>query len=323
MSWERDPLWAKARLFLEHAFRQDREDPQFGLWCALGLELLARSALSSISPTLLAEPDKEQKNLLYALKRGDAKTPAQSISCARVFRLCRTQFSGFTDSDLTNSLALVNRRNAELHSGEDAFGTYTTRHWVPGFYGCCKVLAEAMGENLESLFGPVEAAVADEVLAQAAVEVRKRVFQEIANHKAIFLRLSESEQAAAQQAASESAKQLAFSRHHKVKCPACSALGTLQGDTHGESRIEDQDGEIVVKQTVTPRIFSCAACGLKLNGFAELSAAELGDQYTRTSRYSPEEYYELINPDDHETLEQLARDALGMRHPADREYDNE
>jgi hypothetical protein len=59
MSWERDPLWAKTKLFFERAFNEPREDPIFGLWCSLGLELLGRAALSSISPTLLAEPDKE------------------------------------------------------------------------------------------------------------------------------------------------------------------------------------------------------------------------------------------------------------------------
>ena len=100
-------------------------------------------------------------------------------------------------------------------------------------------------------------------------------------------------------------------------------MATLQGDKLGSSRIEDEDGEIVVKQAVTPRGFACSACGLKLEGYAELAAAGLGDQYTRTTRYLPEEYYELISPDDDDALEQIARDRLGMYHPGDREYDNE
>jgi hypothetical protein len=73
MSWERDPLWAKSRLFFERAFEQPPEDPLFGLWCSLGLELLARAALASVSPTLLAEPDKEHRFLLHALNRGGRK----------------------------------------------------------------------------------------------------------------------------------------------------------------------------------------------------------------------------------------------------------
>jgi hypothetical protein len=59
---------------------------------------------------------------------------------------------------------------------------------------------------------------------------------------------------------------------------------------------------------------------LKLEGYAELAAADLGAQYTRTTRYSPEEYYELINPDD---VERVAREDYGMFHPDDREYDND
>ena len=50
MSWERDPLWAKARLFFQHAFNTQRDDPTFGLWCSLGLELLARAALAVREP---------------------------------------------------------------------------------------------------------------------------------------------------------------------------------------------------------------------------------------------------------------------------------
>ena len=54
MSWERDPLWAKAKLYFERALSQSREEPQFGLWCSLGLELLARSCRISKPSTLSA-----------------------------------------------------------------------------------------------------------------------------------------------------------------------------------------------------------------------------------------------------------------------------
>ena len=77
MSWERDPLWAKARLYFERAFAESREDPRFGLWCSLALELLARAAVASVSPTLLAEPDNEHRFLLHALNRGSEEGSAQ------------------------------------------------------------------------------------------------------------------------------------------------------------------------------------------------------------------------------------------------------
>ena len=35
MSWERDPLWAKAKLFFERAFEESPEDSLFGLWASM------------------------------------------------------------------------------------------------------------------------------------------------------------------------------------------------------------------------------------------------------------------------------------------------
>lgn len=79
MSWERDPLLAKSKLFFDRAFSEQSESPLFGLWCSMGLELLARAALASVSPTLLAEPNSDHKFLLHALNRGSAKVPRRSI----------------------------------------------------------------------------------------------------------------------------------------------------------------------------------------------------------------------------------------------------
>lgn len=42
------------------------DDPEFGLWSALSLEILARAALAHISPVLLADA-KNWRNLTYAL----------------------------------------------------------------------------------------------------------------------------------------------------------------------------------------------------------------------------------------------------------------
>lgn len=323
MYWERDPLWAKARLFLEHALEHDRDDTRFGLWCAFGLELLARSAVSTVSPTLLAAPDHDHKHLLHVLGRGNPKVGPQSVGSRQLFRLCEDLFPAFTAEHSTSANALINRRNAELHTGQSAFDGYTTQHWIAGFYACCKALAEALGESLETLLGTTEAAEADTVLRVAEKEVRKRVQDRIARYRDVFADRPDAERRTAQATAEMEASRLAHARHHRVRCPACSSVATLQGDILGSSKVEDEGGEIVVKQAVAPRRCACSACGLKLDGYAELVAAGLGDQYTRTTRYSPEEYYELLSPDDHAEVERIARESLGMMHPDDREYDNE
>ncbi len=325
MSWERDPLWAKARLFFEHALAHDRDDPRFGLWCAFGLEMLARATVASVSPTLLAEPHRDHIYLLHAVGRGSPKVDRRSLSAAQLFNLCEVLFSEFKSEQKTSALALVNRRNAELHTGENAFGTYTTRQWIAGFYACCQALVAPLGETLTTLLGEAEAKEAEHVLAVAEREVRTRVRGQIAAHRRVFQERDEVEREAARTLAEETGNRLAHQRHHRVPCPACESVATVQGDPLGSPNVvhDDEDGTIVVKQAIAPRRFACPACGLKLDGYAELSAAGLGDQYTRTVGYSPEEYYELISPDDHDEIERIARDRLGLHKPYEDEYDNE
>jgi hypothetical protein len=317
MSWERDPLWAKSRLFFERAFGESRDDPTFGLWCSLGLELLARAALASISPTLLAEPDNEHRYLLHALNRGSERIPRKSITAAQVFALCRTLFPEFTEEDHKTALALLSRRNEELHSGGAAFDEYRPNQWLGGFYRACRSLTTAMGESLVSLFGEDEATVAAEVLTENQNDVRQRVLSSIAAHRKVFQEKQLEERQAAATRAEELGRELAVQRHHRVTCPACQCVATLQGHPFGKEHVTQGEYEIVVRQSVSPTNFSCSACGLNLEGYAEVDAAGLGGQYTRATTYSPEEYYGLIDPDNMESYIKGYLANLGE------EYDNE
>jgi hypothetical protein len=298
MSWERDPLWAKARLFFERAFAEPRDGPAFGLWCFLGLELLARAALASISPTLLAEPDDEHKYLLHALNRGSERTSRKSIGAAQVLNLCRTLFPGFTEEDHKVSLALINRRNEELHSGSAAFEEYPARQWLAGFYRACRSLSEAMGESLATLLGEDEAKAATTMLLENQNDVRQRVMSSISAHRRVFQDRPEDDREAAKKKAEELGRKLATQREHRVACPACQCVATVQGTPFGKESVTHDEGDIVVRKPVSPSNFSCSACGLNLQGYAELDAANLGGQYTRRTTFSPEEYYGLIGEDD-------------------------
>ena len=106
-----------------------------------------------------------------------------------------------------------------------------------------------------------------------------------------------------------------------MKCPACSSVATVQGEPFGRERITHEEDFIKIRQTVSPQSFSCSACGLKLQGYAELEAVQLGGQYTRTTEVSPEEHYGLIDPDKFDPSEYideyLAERAAGM------EWDND
>lgn len=295
MSWERDPLLAKSRLFFERAFENQEDGSAFGLWCAMGLELLARAAIASVSPMLLAKPDENHVNLLYAIRREE--TPKRrSIETGTVFDLCHKLFPQFTKENLSAANLLIGYRNEEVHSGSEVFSTPASQ-WLPGFYGTCKSLAIPLGESLSSLFGKEAAANAEELLSQERNDVKSRVQSRIAAHRKVFESKAEDEKKAAKKKAEDVAPYFSVHRHHGVTCPACECLASVQGRTFGEEQVAHEDGEIVVTQAVTPTSFSCMSCELKLNGYSELIEAGLGDPYKRRTYFSPEDYFGLIDPD--------------------------
>jgi hypothetical protein len=317
MSWERDPLWAKCRLFITRALEVPREDPVFGLWCSLGLELLARAALSSVSPALLAKPDPNHKNLLHILHKGSEIPQPRSIDVALAFQLCHQIFQGFTNEDLKLSLALLNRRNEELHSGAAAFDEYSPSQWLVGFYHACQSLTSVLGETLSDLFGEDEASFAEHLLTEDRENLQTRVLNAIAEHTRLFSAKGPDEQSAARAQADASVRELSGKRHHRVVCPACGSAAGLQGTPFGKEHVtHEENGEIAVRQGVSPTEFSCSACGLHLTTYAALETAGLADPYTRTTTSSPEDYYGLISPDDLDSyLEEYVRNQ--------QEYDNE
>ena len=285
----------------------------------LGLELLARAALASVSPTLLAAPSNNHKFLLHALGRSSKLENRRSIPTLTVLELCKTLFPGFSQDNLQSAKALVDRRNEELHSGAAAFEEYPCKYWLTGFYACCDVLTAELGETLDLLFGTAEAVVAREALEKLEEATIQRIKNLITAHKTFFPERSDSEKEEAATKADRFGSELSHQRHHRVACPACECTATVQGDTFGDEHVSHDDDSIIVRQKVSPRAFSCSACSLQLTGHADLKAAGLADPHTRISRHSPEEYYDLIHPDNSDAVHNLVEEYLSTMY---NEYDN-
>jgi hypothetical protein len=306
MSWDKDSLWAKSKLYFDRSFEVDRTDDVFGLWCAMGLELLSRSTVAHFSPVLLAEPDKDQRHILSALGLGSSTSQRKSIATSQVLRLCKELIPQFTDDELSIALALAGRRNEELHSGTAAFVEYKHQKWIGGFYKCCKVLAEAQGESLTSLLGEDEAQTAEKIIEEVKSGVTSKVKGKIAAFAKVFSEKAPDEQARLKQEAEDQGEVLSHQKHHRVECPACGCVATVQGDTYGREQIQNTEDEVIVRQSVIPTKFSCIACGLNLNGYGELMAANVADHFNHRVHYSPEEFYELVDPNDRDTMDSYA-----------------
>ncbi|MDO3695990.1 hypothetical protein QVZ41_14150 [Wenyingzhuangia sp. chi5] len=302
MSWEREPLFTKAKLYFEKAYDEDKEEPYFGLWCAMGLELLARSSVSSVSPTLLAEPDREHQNLLHALGLGSAKSQRKSIATISVLSLCQNLITDFTDSNFKIASAIINRRNEEVHTGAAAFEEYPTQQWIAGFYKCCKILCEFQGESLNSLFGDDVQKEADLILAEVEESVIGKTKSLIAAHSKVFGGKEPEKKAELKETAQKSGDRLSYRGHHRVECPSCKCTATVFGEPYGKQNVESNEDEIIVRQSILPTKFHCIACELKLINYSSLKAAGIGNHYTRRNIYTPEEYYDMINPDDSDMI---------------------
>lgn len=59
--WSSDSLFAKSLTYLQQMEASIADDWKYGLWSSLSLELLARAALSNVSPVLLADSKKLEK----------------------------------------------------------------------------------------------------------------------------------------------------------------------------------------------------------------------------------------------------------------------
>lgn len=312
MGWDKDSLLSKSKVFFEKAFQEDRDDIFFGLYCAMGLEVLARATLSKISPALLAEPDREHRHLLHALKLTSTKGQNKSIGTVQVLTLCKQLIPEFLDEDFKIAQAIISRRNEEVHTGIPAFLEYTTKLWIAGFYRTCKVFANHLEEDLESLFGSEEAEAANLIIAETHEKLIKEVQTLINAHKKVFEAKDKSERDTLKLEADKLGEVLSHKRHHKVVCPACGNTATVQGNIYGKDNIEHREGEIIIRQNVIPSKFNCPACTLKLDSYGALAIAGIGDHFTHRTHYMPEEYYDLISPDDYDTMERYIEErALG------------
>lgn len=297
MSWNREALFTKAKLYFEKAFEEDKNNSFFGLWCAMGLELLARSAISSVSPTLLADPDPTHQNLLHALGHGSSKSKKKSLMMIHVLTLCQTLIKDFTDYHFKVVASIVNQRNEELHTGASAFEEYSTSQWIAGFYKCCKILSEFQGESLNTLMGEDVRKEADIILIEMEEEVVGKTKSLIAAHSKVFDAKAGEHKEKLKEESETNSNQLAYIGHHKLTCPSCGSLATVFGEPFGNERIETKEGVIITRQSILPTKFRCIACDLKLDGYNALKAADLAGHYTRKTSYRPEEYYNIGEED--------------------------
>src|SRR5712672_503379 len=278
--WSHDGLWAKAVIYAQRATDEDRDGPLFPLWATLALEFVARSCLAKVHPALLADP-REGENLLHAFGFNAVGTP-RSVPALTVFRRCRQIVGEFTEDDLKKAMTLIERRNAELHSGTAAFEGLKTGLWLSDYFRISEILLKGQGKSLVDLLGVDEAAGAEKMILASQEKVIGDVGKAIAEAKKHFEELEPAIQEEKRKAATIQTKALPSLDAEAVDCPACGSKAVLRGERVAvkDPRLDDSDGTISRQMVILPTSLTCLACSLGLKGHASLHAAGLGGNYT-------------------------------------------
>ena len=277
-------------MYIDRALNEERDGPLFPFWCSLALEFLGRAAIAIVSPTLLAEPDKDHVHLLYALGKGSPKKGPKSIHASLVFSLCKQLVPNFGPEEGQLCESLANRRNEELHSGGLPFESLPP-DWVSSFYATSQVLLVAQSLTLDDFLGKTEAKAAAKMIAHTQKQVLEKVKKSISAHKTTFEEKDEKEKKELLGKSELLAKSATATGGHRVSCPACAAKTWVTGEMISGQEAKFEGGQIVERSAMLPTSFKCVACGLKLSGHSELNAAGVGGQFTRSVRYDPIEYY--------------------------------
>jgi DNA-directed RNA polymerase subunit RPC12/RpoP len=292
--WSAEALLAKALVYVGRMESHPPDKWQFGFWSTLSLELLARAALSHISPMLLADI-KNWRNLTHALGRAPTakKYSPTSIPTTEVYARLNELVPAFTEEVAGFCTKQSDRRNAELHSGELVFASLGTSQWLPRFYLACKILLESMGKNLSDFV--VDAQTAEEMIDSVEDAAAKAVKQDVSAHSQVWSnRTAEDREQALVQATAWATRQTG----HRVVCPACGSQALVQGKAHGTVTTSVNDDEVEQRQAMLPSAFECIACGLRISGLSKLSACGLGDVFGTTSTYTAAEFFGLYTEDE-------------------------
>jgi hypothetical protein len=292
--WNDAALLSKAMRYVEEMLRYSHDDWQFAFWSSLALELIARASLAKISPALLADSN-EWTQLYFALGHTPTtqKFVPKSIGIGEVLTRLQAINPKF-EKELRDFCSIhTGMRNAELHSAELPFDDLKATTWLWKFYRSCEVLLASLNLELSNLFGPDEAAFAKQQIAAATDEAAKAVLGTIKSFKEVWQAKPERER----KKLAEKAQALASPQTgHVVSCPACSCDALLYGNPIAAPKKSLKEDLVVETQTKAPSHFHCFACGLKINGLSQLSAAGLGNPFKTTTTFNAAEYF--YPPDD-------------------------
>jgi hypothetical protein len=289
-TYDADALWLKAKLFINHAM--DDEEPRTfderALWATLGLELLAKSALSRVSPVLIASPSEEGTNVLIACGLIEGNAQFTSLAAQSLIKRCSKAFRPFDERE---AKAIMHARNEYLHGGAPVFTKIPPEAWWPRFWSQAAILVNALDREIDDLVGSDRSSIVENYLSRNRENIKRQAEMLIARAKQRLAQFLAGNLPAKLVTEWSRPIDLSASLSHKADevCPACGSTGVLEGDEIVNTELQhsafSDDIEEWIELTISSDYFSCATCRLVLQNWELVSEAGLPNEFSAIGDY--------------------------------------
>lgn len=303
ISLDPEAIFCKSKVYILRGLRaKDKNNfDEYQLWASLALELLAKTKLARIHPSLIVDPTHYIS--LFAASGIVIKTDIKTISAKTVFERLSHLSSSFNDKVKKFCDTISQRRNAELHSGEVPFKTMKLEAWEKNYWHTVQIILDMMSSALDEWLGANNAKAPMRVVkeAQDAIINAAKVRFEIAKDE--FQTKSKKEQECALQDAEtkkyfhyQNLFQFIADAEWECSCPACGGKAFLAGmqfeEKISEEVLPEEEWEETVDILYIAEEFSCPVCHFHLNSQEEIEAFSLNPYHTeidvRELKYEPE-----------------------------------
>lgn len=284
--FEFEPLWHKAKVFMERglAARRESKDDEWPLWASLAAELLGKAVLAKRHPVLVAHPgtgreDDAANSLLSAagieVREGGLRSIEMHTVIVRLSKVLPPEFDQRVQKALKVAALM---RNEELHSGAVPFAGLEEHTWAPGFWQAISLLLKDIGKSVQDFVGPKFETLVVGLIAATEASIEKAVKEAMGAAKERWkVRSDDNGGEEAYRKKVTGKVHNAHSKEYQADCPVCGCCGTL---THSDVELSSvrrvgDDSQILTDKRYRADDFECEGCSLYLDGTAALAKAGL------------------------------------------------
>lgn len=267
MPYDSEGLWLKSRPFINRAMDRSVEFEEAAFWACCALELLGKSALSRVSPLLIALPTDDGNSLLVASGAVEGADSFVTVQAKAVWARCGRAFKQF---NVPEAKVLSLGRNAYIHSADIGFDVIPPADWWPRFWALAHVLIAHCDKSVEDYVGPGRAVEVEAHLETNRAN-RDRRLKSLIENAQLRLRLRASNSMAGRmQIEWERFENTARGWTHRATqfCPACDELADVGGEEVLDRELvrasyDDPDAHVML--IVATEELSCDYCHLALS----------------------------------------------------------